>query len=168
MAINKERLAKGIEALRSGEFPQCHKSLREVVRSVDTEGNMDTKLGYCCLGVLTEVALRDGAPNIRRQKDDGDGQGHNWFEVFVPADLTHDCGSGDCGRRQDRWVMGSNGLLPLVIQEYYGFSSNDPVVKHPTAASEHITASGLNDVLRLPLDQIAQIFEDDFIKEEAQ
>jgi hypothetical protein len=44
---NTERLGLWIEALRSGNFPQ-------------TAGNLHDSEGFCCLGVLCEVALRNG------------------------------------------------------------------------------------------------------------
>ena len=47
MTVNKARVQLLVEALRSDEFSQARESLHE-------DG------GYCCLGVATEVALRNG------------------------------------------------------------------------------------------------------------
>lgn len=51
--LNLERLRQWIEALRSGEFEQRAGTLKR--RKVDGSGYR-----HCCLGVLCEVAMRDG------------------------------------------------------------------------------------------------------------
>lgn len=44
--MNPEIKARWIEALRSGEYPQCR-------------GSLKTQDGYCCLGVLTDLYLKE-------------------------------------------------------------------------------------------------------------
>lgn len=48
---NKERIKLWVEALRSGEYEQCRQVLRTTRQG---------KYQYCCLGVATEIAVRNG------------------------------------------------------------------------------------------------------------
>jgi hypothetical protein len=51
--MNKEAKALWLTALRSGEYKQFHGALK---------GVKDTgEVGHCCLGVLTDVAIKTGA-----------------------------------------------------------------------------------------------------------
>lgn len=57
--MNQEIKARWVAALRSGEYPQAINRLR-------AEG------GYCCLGVLCELAVADGViSNLGMGEDDG-------------------------------------------------------------------------------------------------
>lgn len=87
--INKERLALGIQALESGEFRQGRGSLGRPSEDGDR---------YCCLGVLTEVAMRNGCPVTK----DFEPYSH----VF----------------RYD----GNTALLPPLVADWYGFAHNNP------------------------------------------
>lgn len=49
----KENLQKLVTALRSGEYKQAQGALS--VPSLDSEGNLTGKYGYCCLGVAGKV-----------------------------------------------------------------------------------------------------------------
>lgn len=51
--INRENLKKWTDALRSGKYTQGKRSLC-------------TPQGYCCLGVLCEVAIENGVPLEKR------------------------------------------------------------------------------------------------------
>lgn len=153
--INKERLAKGIAALRSGDFKQGMGSLRQVTGELGRE-----ELTYCCLGVFTELALRDGCPGIRRTETTGYGQA--WFEVFIPAEGCS-CSNEECENKSDRWALGGNGVLDTHVRGYYGFGQDDPEVPYPGVANDITSASSLNDRLHLNFDQIAQVFEDTYL-----
>lgn len=62
MAMNARAKQLWIEALRSGEYPQDSGALR-------------TQDGYCCLGVLCEVALKEGVikpEDVKPNKADDD------------------------------------------------------------------------------------------------
>lgn len=159
MAINKERLAIGLAALRSGEFKQGVDSLRQTVGSLE-----DPTFTYCCLGVLTEVALREGCPGIKRKPEIG---GKIWYQVFIPP-VACTCSNEECEDRQGRWIDGSSGVLANAVADYFGFNQNDPLVPHPLMPDQSSRTSGLNDGLRLDFETIAQIFEDTFMKEEEQ
>jgi hypothetical protein len=64
MAMNPEVKDQWVKALRSGEYEQT----RNLLHRVDG--------GYCCLGVLSELAVQAGViPPARREKDDP----HAWY-----------------------------------------------------------------------------------------
>lgn len=61
----QEVFRKWVKALRSGKYDQIQGQLREV----DGEYNFDTDefkatnvVGFCCLGVLCDLAVKDGGP----------------------------------------------------------------------------------------------------------
>lgn len=61
MTVNVERVTLWVEALESGEFTQARGGIRlPVSESDETDG-----FTYCCLGVATEVALRNGLDAAR-------------------------------------------------------------------------------------------------------
>jgi hypothetical protein len=53
---NQERIRKWVEALRSGEYMQAMGRLKRVVDITDH----DTAVGYCCLGVVCDLSVKDG------------------------------------------------------------------------------------------------------------
>lgn len=55
--VNQERLKLFTDALKSGEFKQARKVLRT---SDEAPPPVGIGARYCCLGVATEVALRNG------------------------------------------------------------------------------------------------------------
>lgn len=95
--INKERLALGIQALRSGQYPQGRDRLC-------TLGNGGKPVGYCCLGVLTEVAMANG------------------LELLTEANGVRRCYG-------ESW-----STLPMAVQDWYGFGVPDPRLTGPDGA----------------------------------
>ncbi len=93
---NYEPLPEGIrlawtQALRSGEYDQTQEALcRKYPKEdggVNAEGNaIDIPAGYCCLGVLCEVA------SLRQSKPDADGDaGFSYHGKYLSrGDLTAD------------------------------------------------------------------------------
>ena len=69
--MNKELKAKWIAALRSGEYPQTRQALRD-------------DQGFCCLGVLCEVA---GIPRFERDCGYDFGDPHQGEEAMLFGDL---------------------------------------------------------------------------------
>jgi|ERR1043166_3270111 hypothetical protein len=59
---NKERVRLLVDALRSGEFPQCTGRLGRIDKS--------GKKGYCCLGVAIIIAARNGCDVLVEWIDD--------------------------------------------------------------------------------------------------
>lgn len=89
MTVDQERLALGTAALRSGEYPQDRGCLR-------------SRSGYCCLGVLTEVAIANGLKGI----------------------------SVNPGSRV--WSYnGESALLLQAVADWYGLDSDDPALRAP-------------------------------------
>lgn len=89
MTVDQERLALGTAALRSGEYPQGRGCLR----------NSD---GYCCLGVLTEVAIANGLQGVSVSQ-------------------------GRVGWNYN----GESALLLQAVADWYGLDSDDPALRAP-------------------------------------
>jgi len=112
MSVNKERVQLLVGALRSDEFPQG-------------QGYLQIAQGYCCLGVATEVALRNGLNLDPREAW--------WID-----------GPNSPDPRQ---------FLHLQVQQWYGFIDDDPMLKlgHQCGGPEdcecrdEITAAEAND-----------------------
>jgi hypothetical protein len=139
MIINQERLALGLAALRSGEYLQGLGRLKRV-----TEG----AVRYCCLGVLTEVAIANGCENIRHDQ--------NW-----PQDYEQNTAACDCPECQGagRWLQAGAGDMCKAVRDWYGFESGNPRLGH----DGEFTAIGANDTLGWDFTQIAQAFEDSYM-----
>lgn len=118
--INADRLRLGIAALRSGQYRQGH----EMLRSPE---------GYCCLGVLTDIAIKHGGMEV--------AQG---VAVLVNEDW-----SGEV------WYEMAN--LPPVVQDWYGFEDADPYLFNSDARDAR--ASACNDSRGMTLHEIADRFE---------
>lgn len=88
MAVNKERIALWVEALRSGEYVQG----REYLKTPPRLQGGENKPRYCCLGVATEVALANGCP-VKDGENFDDLNGTLWRSIstwygFTDADST--------------------------------------------------------------------------------
>jgi len=80
MKIKPEIRDRWVTALRSGEFSQGQGQLR----STEADGTFH----HCCLGVLTELASRDGA--LERSMDDYAGCGFLPGQVITWAEMDSD------------------------------------------------------------------------------
>lgn len=104
MAVNKERVRLLVDALRSGEFEQGRGRLR----------TDDDK--YCCLGVASEVARRNGV-------------GGEWVQVEYTYDSV--------------WTLdGADTALGRKVREWYGFRVSNPSLRFADGMS---TMIGAND-----------------------
>jgi hypothetical protein len=88
--VKPEIKSRWLEALRSGDYKQTTATLRS------------TDNGYCCLGVLCELALQEG---IVRRED-----GERWSTYIATGDGG---GYSDCN-------------LPEAVQEWAGIDEADP------------------------------------------
>jgi hypothetical protein len=147
MSVDKSRLQLGLDALRSGEFEQCSGSLR----STDiTEG----KVRYCCLGVLTEVAIRNG---------------------LVIRDVCRVCQTPDCEHVEapvedrdisdDVWAMAGETLSKPVMS-WYGLESSDPEIGQDESG-DPLPATAANDDKNWNFAHIADGFEAEYITDPA-
>jgi len=133
VTVNKERVQLLVDALRSGEFTQHSGALRGLVDS-------DGQRGYCCLGVATEVALRNGlvVEEVTDPNSVSGLKGQPWeqtYQVMCPA-VGHWYG----------WAEGN----PLLV----GANSNEP---------RQDVASHWNDDFNFGFDVIADAFERTYI-----
>lgn len=121
-----------VEALRSGKYNQTKRFLKAKRYSADVTG-------FCCLGVLCDLAEGDGigtwvsAPNLM-------------FERFSSSGI---------------WELGEDGQLPVSVQAWAGLTKFGQYVTVPTPSHEpsetlvHLNDSGAT------FKQIANIIEEE-------
>jgi len=97
----KERAMQWADALESGEFPQCQGTLHQ------SENTYGRKVGYCCLGVLSELAHREGVV----EKWEKDGFTYYGDSTAMESNLSNE-------------LVSSSGLTKAV-REWSGMQSDD-------------------------------------------
>lgn len=133
--MNPEVKAKWLEALRSGEYKQGREYLRR--------GNY-----YCCLGVLCDIAVKEGVISENR---DGGRLSVSTFGVFGPNQV-------------EGWAV-SETSLPQAVVEWAELSDGSPEVFYEVYEDEgpkSMELVVLNDDERLTFDQIAPLIEGQF------
>jgi hypothetical protein len=136
--VNKERVQLLVEALRSGRYQQGR-------------GQLLNDGLYCCLGVACEVAAENGLP-LRREVNEFD------------RDVTFGTDSDFAGMGEDY------AQLPWSVQAWYGFEDQDPELRGDLSdydeAEDYICpASSWNDDYHRNFDQIADLFENTFLRD---
>jgi hypothetical protein len=118
--VNKEVKKKWVDALRSGEYAQGRSSLRDHDE-------------YCCLGVLCELAVKEG--------------------VIAPP--TYSDGVW-------RYVGDQEYYLPRVVMDWAELTEEDPKVDpgEDSEFSEWNTLAQMNDGAQADFDQIAEMIEE--------
>lgn len=140
MTVNLGVMERWASALESGDYGQT--------TGVLTDG----KGRYCCLGVLCELAVKDGIIKKRAEQPTFDDE----------CDDTDCCGDDGCAME---WVYGGNALLPprAVIDWAFGtdWAGANPTLKLETPITDaygdtfdELEASGLNDSLKLDFEAI--------------
>lgn len=147
MSVNKNRLQLALDALRSGEFQQCSRALARR----DAEGNVS----YCCLGVMTEVAIRNGLEleaSTSKAITDDTITGKEILGYTYPADL------GTIS------YCVEYSVLHPAVQQWYGIEFPNPnlIVEDPNLNSI-MAAAELNDSYGWNFNQIADAFEATFM-----
>jgi hypothetical protein len=91
--VKSEIKLKWVEALRSGDYAQAKGSLKD-----DLDPDDPTKIGYCCLGVLCELAVQEGGiiNSVRKSST-----GTYYYDE-------------------------ESGLLPYSVQQWAGFETASP------------------------------------------
>lgn len=129
--MNRKIKRKWLAALRGGAYEQAHGHLHV------EGGRLGTEPGYCCLGVLCDIAAHEGV---------------------VPA-LWND--------RSGLWSYGANtetSFLPAEVTEWAGLPSSDPVVPAPVGTNTCMIHDGVIELSALNDDmstfaQIADLIE---------
>lgn len=134
--------AAWINALKSGEYQQC----KGVLTKIKEDGEGGVKESHCCLGVLCELAIKDGVPlNV------GEIKPHSTSDFKV------------------RTYDGAYQTLPQKVRQWAGIEDSNPrLATHDrcaTCGSSHgtgrHTASYLNDTLQLEFSVIADLIDAD-------
>lgn len=90
--MDAEKKAQWVAALRSGEYKQTAGVLYRTVGGMDP---FDYPVGYCCLGVLTDLAVKDGVGEWSRTADCAThvhSLGHN--DYVLPTSVAEWCDFG--------------------------------------------------------------------------
>lgn len=123
--MNEVVKSKWTSALRSGEYPQTTSCLRD-----------DT--GFCCLGVLTDLAIKDGVIGPWEES------GLDEDSVFIIRDE----------KDGNNWPEAS--LLPYKVMEWAGLDSRNPLVS--LADGSRVPISDPNDS-GVPFEAIADMID---------
>lgn len=125
LEMNPEVRTVWTRALRSGEYEQALGALTAV------DGTNGEVRGHCCLGVLTEEAVKAGIIEAGK-----------WF-------------------RGEGFLMyaGVTGELPYAVKDWAGLGSPDPFLTYDRAESGRISCSDANDNHRLSFTEIADLID---------
>jgi hypothetical protein len=141
--VNKEVKELWVEALRSGEIEQ-------------TTGHLGDSAGRCCLGVLCDLAVREGAIPAPIYHEDND-----LFYWVGDLEALEEEGDWDIERNSEY------GLLPHSVMYWAGLDSVNPHVAVPedgepddSEFTESIGLSDLNDDRDWTFGMIADVIED--------
>lgn len=124
---NKELVKLWVEALRSGQYRQIADRLRR---------ELDTGYGYCCLGVLCEIAKPLASEELLERKLQDDG--------YIPTEINK--------LLQQQAIDGS------LIARF-----RELVVQMPSGNLTAVTI--LNDDLQMSFNEIADLLEQTHLKE---
>jgi hypothetical protein len=137
--VNKENFQKLIDALRSGEYAQGKMALRT------------TQNEFCCMGVACDIY----------QKEVGD------LDVKVESEAyTYDDLNGYMPLKVAEWYMGK------IDSNYIGLSGSNTtgtpyvsLISNVNNGTRDISYAGLNDSYDYDFNQIANVMENQYIKE---
>lgn len=105
--MKREIAKRWVEALRSGGYEQTTGKLQRI-----EPGENGEPVGFCCLGVLCELAVADG--------------------VIPPAFHSDLLGTGMYGE------IGVNSTLPDEVQEWAGIEADDPQLEPTQTAASYL------------------------------
>lgn len=95
----------------------------------------------CCLGVLCDIAVRDGA-----------------VEPWVQGDIHRD-GTSEWGIRDTDGTI-RHGYLPDNVRDWARLRQANPIIPSLSSGSGTVDSLGMaNDVLKLPFPEIADLIE---------
>jgi hypothetical protein len=123
-----------INALESGDYLQTRGALQRL------ESDGYRPVGYCCLGVLTDIAAKAG---VCEWKDDG--------RIGGVEEYTKDAAISYFNMAE----------LPKAVIEWAGLTSPDPKVTTDIAGTAHATTLGaLNDDYKFDFNEIANVIRE--------
>ena len=134
MSMNAEIKARWLAALRSGDYVKTRGRLHRIEDSVDDFGILES--GYCCLGVLCDLAKADNI--VVEYQADSDSNA----STFGCTDNSEDL---------------SRTTLPECVVEWSGVSADFPSV-HRLGHDE--TLAYINDRPDTTFEQIADLIEE--------
>lgn len=117
--MNPEIKRQWLDRLRSGEYVQTKFALKD-------------REGYCCLGVLCEVAVDNNAIKYY--------PGPNWGYA-----------------KNDLEFLRSKGTPPKEVAFWAGLDAVDPIVQYD---GEEYRLARLNDIVELTFEEIADLIEE--------
>lgn len=126
------------EALESGEYEQTTGTLVRV-----EEDQQGRPAGFCCLGVLCELAIEAGVPGI---------------EYVPPVDYNDGMGPVDAGYKTREYAR-ETGSLPILVQQWAGLDSADPSAEFGGRARP---LSDWNDTAGKDFNEISEIIKHNF------
>lgn len=145
---NTEVIEKWAALLESGEFSQARNALSRVSapeEDVPTDPANRT-VGHCCLGVLCELAVREGI--IGRPEQYGDSLSANGVALSY---------------------AGAESFLPMKVVEWAGLASHNPRVYlseefgDGDVHTEQHTLADLNDIQVMSFKEIARVVREQWL-----
>jgi hypothetical protein len=132
-----------VDALRSGDYPQAHRTLyrhTSPAGGYDAEDEDLSSVGYCCLGVLCDLAVKNGV------------------DVKVRSAVT------------DTYYDNMGAFPPGKVVEWAGLADENPLVTvirerpgEDTTYETESRLSDLNDEEKASFAEIADLIESQFI-----
>lgn len=132
-------------ALRSGEYEQTTENLKKDLG--------DGKVGYCCLGVLTDLAIKAGVPVVTKEVES------------TRHTCSEDVEAGECKDvpATAYYFDGGSSYTPSSVMEWAGLHVSNPAVPykvHPDFPNDdHMSLAALNDGEHLDFNQIADLID---------
>lgn len=152
--INEKNMDLFLAALRSGEYYQGIGRLSKFEEVLEA-GEWVGKQQYCCLGVGCEVGYLNDAPITKTQWEaDNDYTVYNSERLLAPLELLDWLGIPDKNRSNE-------GMANEYNIKFYEPSPWQPGREH------YVTASELNDDLGASFADVADVFENEFLRRES-
>jgi hypothetical protein len=146
--MNPEVKEKWVAALRSGKYVKTRRALHRIVESDDVPA------GYCCLGVLCDLAAQEGiVTEIGNKVED---HVNNAGEAITLESISYFIDKFD--------GVQNYSYLPDVVAEWAGISYKG-VLPHPVIGENgdaYRTLAELNDQYYDNFDDIADVIEEQF------
>lgn len=142
--MNKDVAKRWVEALRSGEYKQARRALADELPSGD--------IGYCCLGVLCELAVADGVIPPKARAVYPTSRFSFNEDAYMPPDAVDEW-AGQGIRNQDRYR--------IEIPDEIADRLSEVGIDHGNIAF----LPELNDDAELTFSEIADLIEKNFLND---